>query len=94
MKIDNSKNNGMLVGRALTMQNLCEICANSSCTECPSRRSTAEEDWHDFPQIIDGENTAGVIKVFSCKSFRKRLGTKIKTKRKEFVWNPQTKRYE
>ena len=92
MKLDNSKNNGMLVGKSLHMQNLCEICMYSSCTMCPSRRSSADEDWHDFSQVIEGANTAGGVKVFKCKNFVKRQQSKkIKPEASEFVWDPTTR---
>ncbi len=93
MKLDNSKNNGMLVGKSLHMQNLCEICLYSSCIECPSRRSSAEEDWHDFSQVIEGANTAGGVKVFECKNFTKRPVNRVKAEPASFEWDTRTKSY-
>ena len=95
MKLDNSKNNGMLVGEALHMQNLCEICMYSSCTECPSRRSSADEDWHDFPQVIEGVNTAGGVKVTKCEHFTERPSTssRKKTESGSLEWDRATKRH-
>ncbi len=68
MKLDYSKN-GMLVGEKLHMENLCETCVYRGVGVCPSARHIEGQDWHDFPQIIDAANTAGIIKVFKCREY-------------------------
>lgn len=86
LKLDNSKNNGMLVGESLHMKNLCESCIWRGLGSCPSPRSTAEEDWHDFPQIIEGKNTAGIIKVLKCTDYSPKATKKLSKSNTKFIY--------